>query len=360
MISLLGDYYYSFPKPIKLKYLLKDFLESEVEEKYYLSDKAINGIVNTTFNSSKLENISEKSGIVPTLMARDYKDPKLVQVDIKQNVKIRKFDVDIKGLQFLLKEHKTLSNNEIATKLDVPLTTVEHWFRTDNGFSIPDKNIWFNLKSMLNIKTNEFDKQITEFEIKENEFESSNRAYHENGLSPTITTINAPKIIQVGELNIKGNDTIKRVYSPQGLSPTLTTMEGGNRQPKVQVQTNIKNIMLNKDKTYFWNYQESNKFQKEPLENMARTLKASKHDAGVIQNLRIRKLTPRECWRLMGFSDELFDKAQAVNSNSQLYKQAGNSIVTTVLMAIFGELLDVDWQEKVEILLKNLTEKENE
>ena len=77
-------------------------------------------------------------------------------------------------------------------------------------------------------------------------------------------------------------------------------------------------------------------------------------------NLRIRKFTPKECWRLMGFRDKLFDKAQAVNSNSQLYKQAGNSIVTTVLMAIFGELLDIDWQEKVEILLKNLTEKENE
>ena len=55
--------------------------------------------------------------------------------------------------------------------------------------------------------------------------------------------------------------------------------------------------------------------------------------------LRIRKLTPRECWRLMGFDDEDFEKASQVNSDSQLYKQAGNSIVVDVLEAIFKEML---------------------
>ena len=54
---------------------------------------------------------------------------------------------------------------------------------------------------------------------------------------------------------------------------------------------------------------------------------------------RIRKLTPRECWRLMDFSDEDFEKAAEVNSNTQLYKQAGNSIVVNVLVAILGQLL---------------------
>lgn len=56
------------------------------------------------------------------------------------------------------------------------------------------------------------------------------------------------------------------------------------------------------------------------------------------QKYRIRKLTPKECWRLMGFDDGDFDKAENVNSNSQLYKQAGNSIVVNVLEAIFGEM----------------------
>ena len=55
--------------------------------------------------------------------------------------------------------------------------------------------------------------------------------------------------------------------------------------------------------------------------------------------IRIRKLTPKECWRLMAFDDADFEKAEKVNSNSQLYKQAGNSIVVAVLEAIFKEML---------------------
>ena len=55
---------------------------------------------------------------------------------------------------------------------------------------------------------------------------------------------------------------------------------------------------------------------------------------------RIRKLTPKECWRLMGWDDESFHKAEAVNSNTQLYKQAGNGIVVPVLEAIFRQMLE--------------------
>ena len=68
-------------------------------------------------------------------------------------------------------------------------------------------------------------------------------------------------------------------------------------------------------------------------------------DKRVIENntssagYRIRKLTPRECWRLMDFTDEDFEKAAQVNSNTQLYKQAGNSIVRNVLVAIIGQML---------------------
>lgn len=55
---------------------------------------------------------------------------------------------------------------------------------------------------------------------------------------------------------------------------------------------------------------------------------------------RLRKLTPRECWRLMGYTDEDFDKAQAAGvSNTQLYKQAGNAIVKQVLMGIFSQMI---------------------
>lgn len=57
------------------------------------------------------------------------------------------------------------------------------------------------------------------------------------------------------------------------------------------------------------------------------------------KDLRIRKLTPRECWRLMDFTDEDFDKAAKVNSDSRLYMQAGNSIVVNVLQEIFKQML---------------------
>lgn len=65
-----------------------------------------------------------------------------------------------------------------------------------------------------------------------------------------------------------------------------------------------------------------------------------KHNNRVLESsYRIRKLTPKECWRLMGFTDTDFMKAEMVNSNTQLYKQAGNSIVKDVLMAIFKEMM---------------------
>ncbi|HEL2265950.1 TPA: DNA cytosine methyltransferase, partial [Streptococcus suis] len=71
------------------------------------------------------------------------------------------------------------------------------------------------------------------------------------------------------------------------------------------------------------------------------TLTASGHQGntkagtfGILDGIRIRKLTPRECWRLQGFPDWAFDRAQAVNSNSQLYKQAGNSVTVNVIEAI--------------------------
>ncbi|HEM6543408.1 TPA: DNA cytosine methyltransferase [Streptococcus suis] len=79
------------------------------------------------------------------------------------------------------------------------------------------------------------------------------------------------------------------------------------------------------------------------------TLTASGHQGntkagtfGILDGIRIRKLTPRECWRLQGFPDWAFDRAQAVNSNSQLYKQAGNSVTVNVIEAIARRLEETD------------------
>ena len=72
---------------------------------------------------------------------------------------------------------------------------------------------------------------------------------------------------------------------------------------------------------------------------VAKTL-ATSDGQGTLDGFRIRKLTPKECWRLMGFDDADYRKAEQVNSNTQLYKQAGNSIVVNVLEAILKNLLE--------------------
>ena len=116
-----------------------------------------------------------------------------------------------------------------------------------------------------------------------------------------------------------------------GICPTLDTMQGGNRQPfieeKIYKRTPLKFLNRNQkniDGDYAFCVDSCN----------TGGIKEIQKD-----NIRIRKLTPKECWRLMGFDDEDFEKAEKVNSNTQLYKQAGNSIVVNVLEAILKNLL---------------------
>lgn len=78
---------------------------------------------------------------------------------------------------------------------------------------------------------------------------------------------------------------------------------------------------------------------RKPLDGRARAIKAEQHDSCVINNYRIRKLTPRECFRLMGVKDEDFERVAKNQSKSSLYHLAGDSIITNCLMAIFKEML---------------------
>ena len=92
---------------------------------------------------------------------------------------------------------------------------------------------------------------------------------------------------------------------------------------------------------YLRNFGSKGKLQdKEYCDTLTASMGTGGGNVPIYKNeLRIRKLTPKECWRLMGFDDEDFEKASKVNSNTQLYKQAGNSIVVNVLEAIFKELI---------------------
>lgn len=130
-----------------------------------------------------------------------------------------------------------------------------------------------------------------------------------------------------------GGNFAGNVYDSKSLSPTINTMSGGNTQPMI--------VELGFMDNGTGQHQSNTVYDENALCPNITTINGGGTQQIKIctDNYRIRKLTPRECWRLMGFDDDAFDKASEVNSNTQLYKQAGNSIVVDVLMAIFDNLL---------------------
>lgn len=116
--------------------------------------------------------------------------------NIPQEVKVRKYTCDIEKFKMLLRENKNKTNKAIAEELNKPLTLVEHWFRKDDCFSVPDADIWFELKGLLNIETNEFDDFVTVFETRDGVFEKANRCYDVNGKMSTLMTSNNDNIIE--------------------------------------------------------------------------------------------------------------------------------------------------------------------
>ena len=159
------------------------------------------------------------------------------------------------------------------------------------------------------------------------------------------------KTESIGNVNPSGNGMNGEVYQADGLAPTLTTNKGEgvkiiqrshgyNRGGEHDIAPTITSD----------SYQENNlvkivDFYNKIIKDEVGTLTSSGGGStvragsfGVTDGYRIRKLTPRECWRLQGFPDWAFDKAQEVNSNSQLYKQAGNSVTVNVIAAIAKEL----------------------
>lgn len=181
---------------------------------------------------------------------------------------------------------------------------------------------------------------------------------------------NRERVFIIGHL--RGERT-SRVFPITGEDKklTLNTMQGGGREPKIlvreatkqgyavanvgdsinfshpnsktrrgRVEKNIANTLLTSDEQCVvlpQIIQKPHGFNKGGVHNIAPTLTKSSYQENnflKIEGVSIRKLTPRECWRLQGFPDWAFDKAQEVNSNSQLYKQAGNSVTVNVIEKI--------------------------
>ena len=178
--------------------------------------------------------------------------------------------------------------------------------------------------------------------------------YQADGLAPTLTTnkgegqkIAIPMftltaqdkhgILIAGKL--PGNhDQNSRVYDTDGLAPTLSTMQGGGQEPKIRVKEATSKGYAEVGDSVNLSHPNSKTRRGRVGKQIANTLLTGESQGVIEPDFRIRKLTPRECWRLQGFPDWAFDKAQEVNSNSQLYKQAGNSVTVNVIATIAKEL----------------------
>lgn len=246
-VSILGNKEYKFPEKQTLKTRLKDVLEEEVDEKYYLSNDRV-----------------------------------------KQLVKIIKDD-DIKEKSVYDGSVKNPKSKNIA-----------------NCLTGKDRGI-VNFQSQGNI-------------------------------------VVEPKIIQTHKLKSKTRDNPDRfrVFDINRISPTLYTCQGGGLQPCIPIKNGTKKGYL---EAYSGdgidlicpNYKNR---RGSVQKGISQALTCGNNRGVVTNDLIIRKLTPLEYWRLMGIDDEDFYKAQKVNSNSQLYKQAGNAIVVDVLAAIFMQLFN--------------------
>ena len=268
VVSILGGGEYKFPEPIPLTKKIKDILETNVDEKYYLSDKLVQGFLHRqqTNNNGYAKNginIRNDKEVASTLTARMAKCG--------------------------------MTDNYIQE----PVACASRGRNPDNP---SDRTSGAPTEQRLEI--------------------------NHNGTTNTITTVQKdnyviePKVQQVGNIidtdSFGGNPQVGRVYSAEGVSPTLNTMQGGGREPKI-----VDDLYKSRDARFY--------------DKTSPTLRANHCGDLKVVDYRIRKLTPRECWRLMGVRDEQFNKLHDI-SNTQLYKMAGNSIVVDVLMAIFRNL----------------------
>ena len=143
------------------------------------------------------------------------------------------------------------------------------------------------------------------------------------------------KIKVIGNYSPSGHDA-SRIVDENGLAPTVKENHGTVTAVAVNEVGIIREEPLEREG---WH---RNVKEVLSVDGICRTISTQSNNLATKikeqPSLRIRKLTPKECWRLMGFDDADFEKAEKVNSNTQLYKQAGNSIVVDVLENIFIEL----------------------
>lgn len=275
MVSILGNHKYTFPTGFELKLRLKDMLEDEVDEKYFIDEKYLKNLI-------KNINVDEL-----------IEDKKLVPVRIG-NIYGEQFGTGYAG--------NVWDKEAISPTLMTMQGGNRQPFITE---PIICRSVGRNPENPSSRKAGEPTEQRLEI--------------NKSGCSNTLTTVQKDNYV-LEPCALDGSKSIEKVINKPKLVGGIGERNFGSqyRQGNRIYDANAIAMYLNAS----------------PIGNAGGYSYLYKTD------LRIRKLTPKECWRLMGFDDEDIDKAISVGmSNSQLYKQAGNSIVVDVLEAIFKQLL---------------------
>ena len=296
---------FSFPEPMELNIRLKDVLEPTVDEKYYLSDEQTRRLKMATYNTSTEEyRVQDTEGPSRTLCARDFKDPKCVKV--VGNLNHYNYD----------KMNRVYDSDGLAPTVDT----------MEGGGRQP---------KIVAQRGRAYRGEPQHFEERK------------DGLTNTLTSVAKDNYVAEpagGGVSIV-DDIYKnrkpRVYNKT--APTLRAYHAGDLKVVGGVAIRTANKqgydMATDGDGVDLSYPQSKTKRGRVGHGVSKTLMGA-DCMGTIDNYRIRKLTPKECWRLMGFDDSDFEKAKASGvSNSQLYKQAGNSIVVNVLEGILRNLI---------------------
>ena len=308
MVSILGEYSYSFPPKQPLKLKLKDMLEDNVDEKYYLSDKMMNYCLGVNQKKSKFPR-GERF-----LQSLDQTNNKNIATTITTNAGNRPTDNFITNKSL----RETLEQNEI--KGTCYIDTYNRRIDEEKSGTITT-GVSFRNNTFLAIKNNNSKGYLKAYDGDGIDI-SSRMEYHrgtvQSGKTQTLTTSG-------GNNNGVVVDTLKKELCNKLISENL--VEEGD----VIKHSFSKQIL------------DGNKKCVEKNDGNMITLPTRADCVGTAVNnngyLRIRKLTPKECFRLMGVKDEDYEKCAKNQSDSSLFHLAGDSIVVQVLCAIFKEMM---------------------
>ena len=342
---------FKFPEPQELTIRLKDVLEPQVDEKYYLSDEQTRRLKMTTYNGgSEKARVQNTDGEARTLCARDYKDPKCVRVGglyDKDGSRHQAGSIyDPNGVC------ATLSTMQGGNQEPIIVAS-----RGRNPENPSDRSAGQKLEQRLEPNTQGITNTITSVQkdnyVAEPSFVSRHyqNFYDKHGYTPEmfnpyneseIKDVAPTQTTQCGSTVSSATVLIDDTYKnrePREYEDYSPTLRAGRSGLKVRTANKKGYDIATDGDGVDLSYPQSKTRRGRVGHGVSKTLMGA-DSMGTVDNYRIRKLTPKECWRLMGFGDSDFEKAEKVNSNTQLYKQAGNSIVVNVLEGILKNLLE--------------------